>query len=345
VVWTNTILNQHQKPSVRGFGGRIMFYADKSIADDKPAEPLVVDGTLTVYAFGDENGQGLANKPERRFVFLPEQFAKHRSKSDIGHSYSVWLPWDEVGGTQRRITLFVRFEPTQGGAVMSDATPKILPGAPAETEVAKATTAAKPAANESSIQRAAAQTDASLGVFHAGGAVESAGTRLQNFIDNQRHQLHGIQPAGYDVEASANEPEKETMSTVTIDVPSAFVQRTSPTDGAQDIEQNIPQRAAFLDTPQQTASEEQVNSQATAAPVNPHPSQTRQATEEPLTRYSRSGRFVRDRFRVRKWQAEQLADDPIRRQPYPATWPSDLRPPPQSPPVAEMNLIPQVDAQ
>ena len=345
VVWTDTVLNQHQKPAIRGFGGRIMFYADQRNEDDKPAEPLIVDGTLTVYAFGDDNGQGMATKPEKRFVFLPEQLAKHRSKSDIGHSYSVWLPWDEVGGTQRRISLFVRFEPTQGGAVMSDAAPKILPGASPEEEVAT-TTAEKPAPYASPIQQAAAQRDATLGVIQAGGPVKSTGTRLQNFIDNQRHQLYGVQPVGYEAEATANESKKEAMSTVTIDVPNAFVDHSASPLNTQDVEQTIPQQAVFLDTAQQSESKGATNYQPEATTeAQPARSQAQEAAAATLTRYSRSGRFVRDRFRVRKWQAEQLADDPIRRQPHPATWPSDLRPPPQSPPVAEMNLIPQVDTQ
>jgi hypothetical protein len=345
VVWTDTVLNQRNKPAIRGFGGRIMFYADQGIGDDKPAEPLIVDGTLTVYAFGDDNGKGMATKPEKRFVFLPEQLAKHRSKSDIGHSYSVWLPWDEVGGPQRRISLFVRFEPTQGGAVMSDAAPKILPGAPPEEEVAT-TTAEKPTSHGSPIEQAAAQRDASLGVVQAGGPTESAGARLQKFIDHQRDHLYSIQPVGHETPATVKEPNKEAMSTVTIDVPAAFVEHSGTPVNVQKVEQTPTQQAVFLDTAQQSESKSATNSQP-AAPAEVHPpqSQLQEAAAATSTRYSRSGRFVRDRFRVRKWQAEQLADDPIRRQPHPAAWPSDLRPPPQSPPVAEMNLIPQVDAQ
>ncbi|TWU12963.1 hypothetical protein CA54_17890 [Symmachiella macrocystis] len=336
VVWTDTILNQRNKPSIRGFGGRIMFYVDKSNMDDKPAEPLIVDGTLTVYAFGDDNGKGKATKPEKRFVFLPEQLAKHRSKSDIGHSYSVWLPWDEVGGPQRRISLFVRFEPTQGGAVMSDAAPKILPGALPEETVAT-TTAEKPTSHGSPIEQAAAQRDASLGVVQAGGPIESSGARLQKFIDHQRDHLYSIEPVGYESQAAVKESNKEAMSTVTIDVPAAFVDHSGSPVNAQDTEQT---------SPHQAESKGATNSQP-AAPAEVHPPQSlaQEAAAATSTRYSRSGRFVRDRFRVRKWQAEQLADDPIRRQPHPATWPSDLRPPPQSPPVAEMNLIPQVDTQ
>ena len=51
-------------------------------------------GSLVVYAF-DETDRDPANmKPDRKFVFTQEQFEKHYSKSTLGHSYSVWLPWD-----------------------------------------------------------------------------------------------------------------------------------------------------------------------------------------------------------------------------------------------------------
>ena len=197
VVWSDTVLHQHNKPDERGFGGRILFYSPKPLGDDTPAEPIVVDGTLTVYAFGDEQGRGAGTKPEKRFVFLPEQLKKHHSKSELGHSYSVWLPWDEVGGPQRRISLFVRFEPVQGGSVMSDAARKLLPGLPPDTQVA--TTAAKPAPTEMPIQRTAAQTVTTPEIVQAGGPVEPLGRRLQNYIDTRRQQLHGIQPAAGDV--------------------------------------------------------------------------------------------------------------------------------------------------
>src|SRR5690554_1140713 len=51
-IWTDTVLHTAGKPSMRGFGGRIYFYDDKSKA-------VPVEGTLVVYAFDDSKG-GLA---------------------------------------------------------------------------------------------------------------------------------------------------------------------------------------------------------------------------------------------------------------------------------------------
>lgn len=129
--WTDSVLTQPGKIPVRGFGGRLMFYKDQE------AKPLKVSGTLTVYAFDDSRGDDHV-QPDRKYVFTPQQFAEHYSKGKLGHSYSVWLPWDEVGGERKRITLIVRFEPTQGGIVVSEPSQHILPGLePAEARAGR----------------------------------------------------------------------------------------------------------------------------------------------------------------------------------------------------------------
>lgn len=120
-VWTHTVLNQVGKRGVRGFGGRLMFYKRKS------DEAIKVEGTLTVYAF-DESGEHHKTSPDRKYVFLPVKLEDHYSKSDIGHSYSIWIPWDEVGGEQKQISLITRFEPKDGTPIMSDNVRKLLPG-------------------------------------------------------------------------------------------------------------------------------------------------------------------------------------------------------------------------
>ena len=90
--------------------------------------PIKVDGTLTVYAYDDTGRDPTECIPDRKFVFKRSQFAGHYSKSQLGHSYSFWIPWDEVGGLQRKITLVCRFEGKGGGIVVSDLASQILPG-------------------------------------------------------------------------------------------------------------------------------------------------------------------------------------------------------------------------
>ena len=120
--WTDTILYQPNQVPTRGFGGRIMFYAP-----DKP-EPVKVDGTLTVYVFDETNRDPNNEKPDRKCVFTKDQLPLHYSKSKLGHSYSVWVPWDEMGGPQKEFSLIVRFTPDKGGVVIGEQAKQLLPG-------------------------------------------------------------------------------------------------------------------------------------------------------------------------------------------------------------------------
>lgn len=125
-VWTDAVLTQGQEKPTRGFGGRIMFYGRN---DEKPSK---VEGTIVVYAFDETNRDKRNVVPDHKYVFLPELVEKQYSKNRIGHSYSVWVPWDEVGGPQKEISLLVRFIPKKGGVIISEQTKLILPGVPPE---------------------------------------------------------------------------------------------------------------------------------------------------------------------------------------------------------------------
>jgi hypothetical protein len=119
-IWTDAIHHQAGEKAQRGFGGRVVFYADGE-------QPIQVDGTLTIYVFADEPGQE-SPSPERKYVFPASELKQHYSKCSLGDSYSVWLPWDVVGGTSRQLTLIARFDSGTGGTVMSDPAKKMLPG-------------------------------------------------------------------------------------------------------------------------------------------------------------------------------------------------------------------------
>ena len=121
-VWTDTVLHQPNQSGVRGFGGRVFFY----IKDQ--TDPIEVDGKLAVYVFDAEDADPMNQKPLRKYVFTVDQFASHMSKTSIGPSYSVWLPWGEVGGPQMKLSIIARFEGVDGGTTISDPTIKLLPG-------------------------------------------------------------------------------------------------------------------------------------------------------------------------------------------------------------------------
>ncbi len=108
VYWNDAVATDARQPAIRGFGGRMMFYESKSDV------PVKIDGTLIIYAFDETNRDPNNSKPDCKYVFTPEQLPKHHSMSKVGHSYSVWLPWDQAGGMQKEITLIVRFEPKLG---------------------------------------------------------------------------------------------------------------------------------------------------------------------------------------------------------------------------------------
>lgn len=142
-VWTNTVLTSADQPATRGFGGRLMFYRQSE------PKPILVEGTLVVYAFDESHRQPDDPRPDCKFVFTPEQFERHYSKSDLGHSYSVWLPWDDATGVPKKISLIVRFMPAKGSVVLGEQSTHMLPGPGQETPPPGAVEAAPAAATDS----------------------------------------------------------------------------------------------------------------------------------------------------------------------------------------------------
>jgi hypothetical protein len=130
--WTPDTLVQMGRTPTRGFGGRVFFYDEKS-------RPVPVEGTLTVHGFDDDDAE--AQKNVKRFEFTPEQFTRHYSQSDLGASYSVWIPWDAVGNDQKRISLVASFKTAEGQLIQGIPATLMLPGTtpvtPEQDEFAK----------------------------------------------------------------------------------------------------------------------------------------------------------------------------------------------------------------
>ena len=120
--WTDTILTKPGQPPQRGFGGRLVFQGPAK--DD----PVAVEGQLVVYAFDETDRPSYETRPTRRFIFPADQFRLYESASQLGPSYSVWLPWDDVGGPQKKISLIARFEPKGGSMIVGEQTRHFLPG-------------------------------------------------------------------------------------------------------------------------------------------------------------------------------------------------------------------------
>jgi hypothetical protein len=139
-IWTEDVFIQPGKPVTRGFGGRIYFYNEKSQA-------IPVDGELMVYGFDDSG----ASKPMsvspseqemeqagKKFRFTAEQFTQHFAHSELGASYSVWIPWDAAGGEQKKIMLMPTFITKDQRIVRGEAARLALSGKPSGLAATKA---------------------------------------------------------------------------------------------------------------------------------------------------------------------------------------------------------------
>ena len=121
VIWSPAMYTQPGQTPTRGFGGRIYFYNSKERA-------IPVEGQLVVYAFDDTQRQAARSAPDKRFVFPAEQFTKHFAPTELGASYSIWVPWDPVGSPQMDISLLPIFTGKNGAVVTGQQSRNLLPG-------------------------------------------------------------------------------------------------------------------------------------------------------------------------------------------------------------------------
>lgn len=122
LVWTDTVLNTAGQAPVRGFGGRVMFF------DQPGGDQIPVSGKLVIYAYDESDGGAVTIVPDREFVFTSVQLKELYGKTDLGPSYSVWIPWDKVGGQRKQISLLARFESDSGAVTISEMSRHLLPG-------------------------------------------------------------------------------------------------------------------------------------------------------------------------------------------------------------------------
>lgn len=108
--------------SVRGLAGRVYFH-------DSQQRPIKVDGSFTVYAYVSDGTTGPRKvQPDRKFVFDSENLERHYSESDIGDSYSFWLPWDAIGGNETTLNLLPILKTDEGRIVRGEEVVAFLPG-------------------------------------------------------------------------------------------------------------------------------------------------------------------------------------------------------------------------
>jgi len=126
-IWSEGVAHQAGAPAIRGFAGRVIFY------DAEGTKPVKVDGTLTVYAF-DEGGRDRSDtRPDRKYIFTPEQLEKHYDPVKVGPAYAIWIPCDRADGFRKETSLIVRFTPCKGSLVVGEMAKLVLNGPPPPT--------------------------------------------------------------------------------------------------------------------------------------------------------------------------------------------------------------------
>ncbi len=298
-VWTDDVLHQSGQPSKRGFGGRFMFYNRES------ESPVKVEGALTVYLFDDRCEDPLRGKPIHKYIFPAEALEKHYSKSELGHSYSFWLPVDEVGGVERTLTIIARFEPKVGGKVMAKPSTHVLPGRPADQQ------------SSPLVQR-----------FEARQYEKKANGEIQ--------QVAYIEP---DYGNPGGEPRRDAgITTATINLPPAFAKQMmgEPTQSAF----GVPLATTGISTAgSATANSAPITSGLPAASSAMPASQRAQTAEATLAAMRPAALPPVDsqlsRFPVRREALGRPIASRVRTQPYRATWPSALPTTPRAAPTNE----------
>lgn len=123
-IWTHDVLSTPGKGATQGFGGRLYFYNHEQ-------DSLEVDGQVVIYAF-DDTGKAAQNQsnrqPTRKFVFRADQLQSHLSDSELGPSYSFWIPWQPLGGEEKQISLVPIFIPSEGRMINGLFSKVTLPG-------------------------------------------------------------------------------------------------------------------------------------------------------------------------------------------------------------------------
>ncbi len=273
-IWTPIVATHASRGPMRGFGGRLMFYG-------KDREKTIkVEGTLVVYAF-DEVGRESTNvKPDRKYVFTPDQLAGHYSESKIGHTYTVWLPWDGVGGPKKRVSLITHLMSDEGIMARGEQTMHVLAG-PAETTEPQVTDRPSEGAADPSVQRASYET-----ATHAGRPLGSPTARPVGPQQRMQTTTFSLPPKiGRTPPALVGNPREPTPARPTVE--------TSP---------SIPPREPAGATPNPVPSQSRVGVGAWTRPSFP----------PPPTRFSRS------RSRALGAPIARLERDRVARQPFPA---------------------------
>lgn len=322
-VWTETVLHQAGQQNIRGCGGRIVFYGRDN------ERPIRVDGSIVVYAWDDTDETKSRSTPDRKYVFTAEMLQKHYSQSRVGHSYSLWIPWDEVGNPHRKVTLITRFIGARGGEVTSSPAKVIIPGPIAQP------------ANEA-YESDLAKRDAG----HQPSDLMLATHESESSQDGLLQLIHQSQTSEAELPAETSKPqldlrELELQDTSTIDLSPGFVERNLSRLNYLDLDALEPGGTVELQTSHGLSRDSQSENLPAAdrGPESKSGGSDSSASEaeapelqEPAERLQ--SRYERSRFPARTASSARPGGDPIRREPIRAAWLNGLSPTPRHLPTS-----------
>lgn len=177
IMWSPAVLNQAGQVPTRGFGGRVYFYDAKN-------NPVAVEGQLVVYAYNNDKPQMDSRVPDKKFAYTPEQFTQHFSPTELGASYSIWIPWDAMGGTQADVSLVPIFTAASGALVMGQSSRNLLPGPASQNGAPNSIDPTQPPVN----------------------------IRQSSVTGDPTRRDFGVQPVSYQQPAGMNQPANMNMS-------------------------------------------------------------------------------------------------------------------------------------
>ena len=98
----------------KGFSGQILFLSNKA------ATPVQCEGDVRIYLFDDQGDTEAQAKPLRQFDFDSGSWDVHLTKTSLGPTYSVFVPYVRRGVKDANCALRIRLKPKNGPVVFSD---------------------------------------------------------------------------------------------------------------------------------------------------------------------------------------------------------------------------------
>ena len=208
-VWNSYALPSADGTITRGMLGRVHFYDDPN-----RRQAIKVDGDLSVFVFDGRETDPAYAKPLKVFQFGADVLEEsHSYQQPLGHGYNFFLPFDEIGGEEKPLSLIVRFDDNLSG--------KFELGAPVNTVLAG--------------RRPQTPTDPSVREFLDSRSMFADTNRNSTPQSNSE-----IQQVGYvkEVAAETQTAEPENSRVITIPLNSDMARRMSEPNSALPVDRH-----------------------------------------------------------------------------------------------------------